>query len=142
MVSAYYLGSRVGRVAAVDKGYGTVLLGNIEVEERVEVRNRALDRLIRRFQPNWGVVLPRNRKIGSELLNRFMRACNIAGVREVYGNVTPEADRDQPFLKGWYERRGFVVAPPDGRDEWFPVKYKVVWKRGNDLGASAVANSE
>lgn len=131
-VSAHFLGNQVGRVNAVDKGDGTVLLGNIEVDERVEIRGSLLDQFIRRVRPTWGVVFPRKRKIGSELLRRFVQACERAGIREIYGNVTPEADRDQPFLKGWYEGFGFVASPPDGRDEWFPVKYKVVWTRSKD----------
>ncbi|MES2659500.1 MAG: hypothetical protein V4689_12855 [Verrucomicrobiota bacterium] len=128
-VSAHYLGNQVGRIKSHDKGDGTVLLGDVEVDERVEIWNGRLARFIRRFHPDRGVVFPRKQRIGTELLKRFMQACERKGVREIFGNVTHEADRSQPFLRGWYEGFGFVVCPPDGRDEWFPIKYKVIWKR-------------
>lgn len=132
-ISAHFEGNQVGRVKSHDKGDGTVLLGEVEVDERVEIRDGRFARFIRRFHPDWGVVFPRKQKIGTELLKRFMQACERGGVREIYGNVTPEADRNQPFLRGWYESLGFVVSPLDGRDEgWFPVKYKVIWKRPED----------
>ncbi|HEX7260393.1 MAG TPA: hypothetical protein VF258_01130 [Luteolibacter sp.] len=128
-ISAHCFGHQVGSIKSHDKGDGTVLLGNIEVDERVEIRDGRLAQCIRRIFPDWGVVFPRQHKIGSELLTRFIEACERRGVCEIFGNVTPEADRDQPFLKQWYENFGFVVCSPDGRDEWFPVKYKVVWRR-------------
>lgn len=136
-ISAHYEGIQVGRVKSHDKGDGTVLLGDIEVEDRVEIRDGRLARFIRRFRPDWGVVSPKGNKVGTELLRRFVDACEHRGVREIYGNVTPEADRTQPFLRGWYEKFGFEVCPPDGRDEWFPVKYKVVWRcPGKDVPES------
>ena len=128
-VSAYFQGHLVGIVKSHEKGDGTVLLGNIEVEERVEIWDGRLARFIRLFLRDWGVIFPRRNKIGAELLRRFIQACEKAEVREIFGNVTPEADRNQPFLRGWYEGFGFKVFPSDGRDEWFPIKYKVVWRK-------------
>jgi GNAT superfamily N-acetyltransferase len=125
-VSAYWMGIQVGQVLAVHKEAGSVLLGDIVVKNQVEVRRGFLARTIRRFYPGWGLAFPRRIGIGTELLKRFIQACERDGVREIYGNVTPDADRDHPFLRGWYEGFGFVVSPPDGRDEWFPIKYKVI----------------
>ena len=128
-ISAYFGRNPVGRIKSIDNGDGTVLLSDVEVNERVEVRRGTLARAIRRVLPDWGVVFPRQNGIGRGLLERFIRACEHSGVVEIYGNVTPDADRDQPFLKGWYESFGFVVSPLDGRDECIPTKYKVIWRR-------------
>jgi hypothetical protein len=127
-ISAYWMGILVGQVQSVQKEDGSVLLGDIIVKKQVEAKSGFLAKTIRRFHPGWGLVFPRRIGIGTELLKRFIQGCEREGVREIYGNVTPDADRDQPFLRGWYEGFGFVVSPPDGRDEWFPVKYKVVRK--------------
>lgn len=124
LITAYYGGIRVGAVSSSDNGDGTILLGDIEVKEKVVIRNRWVDRCIRRLRPGWGLIMPRRSKIGTELLTRFIAACDGRGIREIYGNVTPDADREQPFLRDWYGRFGFVITPPDGRDEWFPVAYK------------------
>gem|GEM_PF-4067802 len=96
-VSAYYEENQVGRVKSHGKGDATVLLGDIEVEERVEIREGQLAQFIMRFRPDWRVIFPRGNKIAAELLRRFIQACERREIREIYRNVTPEADRNQPF---------------------------------------------
>ena len=125
-----YLGRHsVGRVKSIDNGDGTVLLADIDVDERVEIQHGTLARVIRRVLPDWGVVFPRRNGIGRELLKRFIRVCELAEIVEIYGNVTLDADEDQPFLRGWYESFGFVVSPRDGRGECIPTKYEVIWRQ-------------
>lgn len=128
-ISAYLGEIPVGRIKSVDNGDGTILLSDVDVNERIEVKRGMLARGIRRVLPDWGIVFPRRNGIGNELLERFIRACERAGKVEIYGNVTPDADAAQPFLRGWYESFGFAVSPPDGRDECIPTRYKVIRKR-------------
>ena len=83
VIRAYFERIRIGNVNSSDKGDGTILLGDIEVEEKVEIRNGWFDRCFRHLRPEWGTIYPRRCKIGSELLKRFIAACDERGVREI-----------------------------------------------------------
>lgn len=135
-IFAYFGSHQVGRIKLMDNGDGTVLLSDVEVDEKVEVKQGTVARLIRALFPDWGFIFPRQHGIGTELLERFVRSCERAGVVEIYGNVTPDADRDYPFLSEWYGSSGFVVSPPDGRDECIPTKYKVIWRKRKDAASN------
>jgi len=124
---ATWKGRSIGRLAAVVNGDGSVLLSDVVVREAVQIRTARLDRFLRKISPNWGLARPRGVGIGTELLTRFLDWCRKENVREVFGNVTETDLQKCPFLPDWYLQHGFSLGPADGRAEFFPVKFKVIW---------------
>lgn len=125
---AVWNGRAVGYLVSVINADNSVLLSDIVVYPKVEIRIGWVDRLIRKMRPNWGVIYPQRLGIGTELLTRFLDWCRKANVREVFGNVTATGFEECPFLPDWYQQHGFNLGPPDGRAEFFPVKFKVIWR--------------
>ena len=57
----------------------------------------------------------RRQGIGGELLKRLIIEADRVAIGLIFGSITPDAIREQPFLLGWYERHGFRVMPADGQ---------------------------
>lgn len=125
---AIWKGRSVGYLISVTNADNSVLLSDIVVYPKVEIRIDWIDRLIRKVRPHWGVIYPQKLGIGTELLTRFLDWCRKAHVREVFGNVTEAGFKECPFLPDWYRQHGFNLGPPDGRAEFFPVKFKIIWR--------------
>lgn len=103
--------SEIGRLKFCELEQGVFVIGDVEVCED-----------------------DRKNGIGSCLITTFLDHCQSKGAKEVFGNVTANDDT-QPFLRKWYEKMGFVVAPPDGREEYGEAKYKIIYPTAprNDL---------
>lgn len=125
---ATWKGSSVGHLVSVINCDGSVLLSDVVVREVVQIRTSKLDRFLRKIWSNWGLARPRGVGIGTELLTRFLDWCRKENVREVFGNMTEADLQESPFLPDWYQQHGFALGPPDGRAEFFPVKFKVIWR--------------
>ena len=112
-ISAHYKGIRVAYFWHEINKDGSVLAADIHVCDRVELKNSFPHRLMRRVVPNWQVISARNLGLGGALLTKLLEDCDKRGVPLVYGNVTDTDTPHRPFLKAWYERNGFEIAPPD-----------------------------
>jgi len=124
---AYFNHARIGYLKSVRQEDGRVLLGDVMVEPRVIFKRGVRANLIRKLFPHWGIIYPRCSGVGTKLILQLIECCEREGVVEMFGNVTPDADVSQPFLRQWYERLGFIIQPPDRRVEFFEVAYKVAW---------------
>jgi len=126
-IVALWNGREIGKLVYVDQGDGERLLSDVFVEKKIVLQQSLWANLRRRFSPGWGIVSASGLGIGTQLVQRFLLLCQQDAIREVFGNVTRDGDDSQPFLRGWYERLGFRIAPLDGRAEYGEVAYKVIW---------------
>lgn len=69
----------------------------------------------------------RRRGIGTGLLQRALDSADVAGVREIWGEVTLKDIERWPGVLRWYERHGFVVQEAD--DECIRTAAKKIVRR-------------
>lgn len=111
---------------------GNVVIGYVRGEREGD-RLRLLDFHVEEFAPP-GTDFPlgtplRGRRIGTDLLTRFLQRADAAGLRETWGYVT-RADIDAtPHLLANYEKHGFIVQEPDDECSSNAVQ-KIVRRRG------------
>ncbi len=115
IVHAKTKGRRVGQLTAIGRAEGTLLLGEVKVEDAVAVRNSWILSLLRRKFPRLGVRSFRGCGIGTRLLVTLLDHCRERGIQEIYGSVMKEGLKDKPSLLHWYQKHGFTVHPPDDR---------------------------
>jgi hypothetical protein len=108
-VEAHIDGIRVGYAWGIRDG-DRLHLTDIRVDEFAPCGGSMLPRVIQSFFPPAKL---RGTGVGRELLRRFLRNADTAGVCEVWGSVTEDDLRNWPGLLDWYGRYGFVVREPD-----------------------------
>jgi hypothetical protein len=111
-VEAHIGGARVGYAWGIREG-DRLQLTDIRLNEHAPRRPSKVPWLFRWIIKPPRPVPLRGRGIGHELLTRFLREADAAGIRETWGSVTDADLHNWSDLIRWYERHGFAVHGPD-----------------------------
>lgn len=83
------------------------------------------------FRRGFGYLPPRRVSfrrsgVGSKLLQSIIEEGKSLGVREIHGKISTVDDEPRPWLRGWYERKGFSILEPDLSDSIVPQAARIV----------------
>ncbi len=101
----------------------SVKLVDIKVSSAYPIPRTRLERLLRR--PGNEIDF-RGRGIGSQLLKLVISESKKVGADKIWGSVVESDLQQNGDLLGWYQRHGFQVLEPDGRDRNVTQAVKMV----------------